>query len=108
MAISPVALLIEELPQRFRGGPSAPTGRFRVKIDRVARDVVLSKKACRVEKVDGRPDAEIATDMHTWRAIQDGKLSGIEAFLDGRLSLRGSIEKSLQFEPAFERPDRGG
>lgn len=101
--------LIEQLPSRFvANGSKLPPTRFRIRVGRTARDVVLSGRSCRVEPVSGKPDAEICTDPHTWQEIDAGALSGIEAFAQHRLLVRGSIEKSLLFEPAFDRPDRGG
>jgi pimeloyl-ACP methyl ester carboxylesterase len=70
---------------------------------------VVERDGCRVERCNGQlPDAEIVTDVGTWREIDQGRMSGIEAFAQRRLSVRGSIEKSLHFEPLFERPDAGG
>src|SRR5918992_693000 len=110
MGAGVVAGLLEDLPARWRGS-SAPiaTTRYRVRVGRTARDVVVSRDGCRVERSNGQvPDTEIVTDVETWREIDQGKLSGIEAFARRRLSVRGSIEKSLYFEPLFERPDAGG
>jgi pimeloyl-ACP methyl ester carboxylesterase len=99
---------IESLPSRFRGWDGPPT-RYRLKVDRVVRDIVLSNRECRVVKSNGTaPDTEIHTDAETWLALDGGRLSGIEAFADRKLVVRGSIERSLHFETAFERPDRGG
>ena len=56
----------------------------------------------------GRPDAEIHTSARVWRAIDAGRMSGIEAFTSRTLSVRGSIEHALVFETLFERPDGGG
>ena len=83
--------------------------RFRLRVDRTVRDVVVTHKTCRVEKAtDDTPDVEIATDLATWRAIDSNSLSGIEAFAQGSLVVRGSIEKSLLFEPLFERGEGPG
>jgi pimeloyl-ACP methyl ester carboxylesterase len=110
MGAGVVAGLLEDLPARWRGA-AAPimTTRYRVRVGRTARDVVVSRDGCRVERSNGQlPDAEIVTDVGTWREIDQGRLSGIEAFAQRRLSVRGSIERSLHFEPLFERPDAGG
>jgi pimeloyl-ACP methyl ester carboxylesterase len=110
MGAGAVAGLLEDLPARWRGSsaPIPPT-RYRLRVGRTARDVVVRTDGCRVERSNGQvPDAEIVTDVRTWRAIDQGRLSGIEAFAQRRLSVRGSIEKSLRFEPLFERPDAGG
>ena len=77
-------------------------------VGRTERDVVVSGGGCRVEKPSGRPATHIETDANTWREIDHGELSGIEAFAQRRLIVRGSIENALRFEPMFERPDAGG
>lgn len=108
MGHSIAARLIESLPDRFRGpAPKEAAGRYRICIGRTARDVVVRGSAIRVERIQGRPDTEIKCDLDTWTAIEDGRLSGIEAFAAGQLSVRGSIDRSLQFEPLFERPRAG-
>jgi pimeloyl-ACP methyl ester carboxylesterase len=99
---------VESLPSRYRGGADRPT-RYRLKVDRLVRDVVLDGSGCRVEKANGtRPDTEIQTDKETWLALDAGRLSGIEAFAERKLVVRGSIERSLHFEPSFQRPRAGG
>ena len=109
MGAGVVAGLLEDLPSRWKGDvPSGNALRYRVRVGRTSRDVVVDSDGCRVERCAGVPDAEIVTDIPTWHDIDQGRLSGIEAFAQRRLSVRGSIEKSLQFEPLFERPDAGG
>ena len=100
--------LIEELPERFRGERVAKDLRFRISLGTTRRDVVVSSTGCRVEQPVGTPAAEIRTDLKTWTAINAGRLSGIEAFADRRLTVRGSIEAALLFEPLFDRPTAGG
>jgi pimeloyl-ACP methyl ester carboxylesterase len=101
--------LLEGLPDRFLADKSPLTSaRFRLHVGRTVRDVVVRKSKCFVEARRGVPDAEITTDPMTWQAIDEGALSGVEAFAQGRLSIRGSIEKSLLFEPLFDRPAAGG
>ena len=101
--------LLEQLPSRFIGGSEKlkPT-RFRLSIGRTVRDVVATNKSCHVEKASGDPDVEISTDLATWKSIDAGDLSGVEAFASGKLVVRGSIEKTLLFEPLFERGDGDG
>ena len=111
MGSGSVAELIRELPDRFfaPGGAGALDARVRIKAGRVTRDVVVSGDSCRVEQPgDPGPDVEVAADDGTWVDIWEGRLSGIEAFAQHRLVIRGSIEKALRFEPLFERPDEGG
>lgn len=104
-----IASLIEQLPGRFVGAPDhRPPTRYRICAGRTVRDVIVDGDSCTVERKDGRADAEIATDPETWRAVDAGRSSGIEAFAERRLHVRGSIELALEFEPLFERPDGGG
>lgn len=108
MGAGVVAGLLEDLPSRWKGSsPSGETLRYRVRVGRTVRDIVVEPGACRVERCAGVADAEIVTDVATWHDMDAGRLSGIEAFAQRRLVVRGSIEKSLHFEPMFERPDAG-
>jgi pimeloyl-ACP methyl ester carboxylesterase len=109
MSLPDVLTSIEGLPDRFRPDHLDPVNaRFRLRVGNVERDVVVDGVRCAITQPIDQADVEIETDVATWRAIEAGKSSGIEAFADRRLSIRGSIEKSLQFEPLFERPDNGG
>jgi pimeloyl-ACP methyl ester carboxylesterase len=98
---------IDRLPERFRGTDGRPMARFRITAGDAHRDVVITNGSCRVEEPAGTPDVEIVTDAATWLEMSAGSLSGIEAFDKRRLVIRGSIERSLEFEPAFDRPDAG-
>jgi len=108
MGDSPLVRSIETLPERFTGSEAALTARFRLHIGRAVRDVIIDGSSCEVAKANGaRPDVEILTSPETWMEMNEGRLSGIEAFASKRLNVRGSIEKSLLFEPLFERPAAG-
>jgi pimeloyl-ACP methyl ester carboxylesterase len=109
-ARNPAAVAIERLPDRYRGGDPRLAGtRFRIHLGRIRRDVIIGRDSCEVvSSNEHEPDVEIRTDPETWLAMDAGKLSGIEAFGQMRLTMRGSIEKSLRFETLFDRPDDGG
>ncbi len=104
------AVAIERLPERFLGGSTPLSGtRFRVNLGRIRRDVLIERDSCEIVSANGhKPDVEICTDPETWLDMYEGRLSGIEAFGRGRLTMRGSIERSLHFEILFDRPDVGG
>lgn len=70
--------------------------------------MVVTPDECKVRRIRGHPDAEISTCPKTWMELEAGTLSGIEAFASKRLSIRGSIQLALRFEPLFERPNNGG
>ena len=109
MSPAGVAASIEALPDRFAPGRAGDMhARFRLCVDDLVRDVVVAGGSCRVEAPGGRATSEIVVDASTWRAIDAGRLSGIEAFARRTLAVRGSIESALRFETLFERDDDGG
>ena len=106
-----VSISISSLPDRYIGDPSGRLdARFRLRIGKTVRDVLVTQDSCRVTRPDHSqtPDTEIKTDPETWFEMEAGRLSGIEAFARKSLSVRGSIQQALLFEPLFERPAAGG
>src|SRR5213594_3771907 len=55
-----------------------------------------------------RPDAVISSDAETLVQINSGRQTGSEAFLDGRLRVRGNLGLALRlesiFDPLYPRP----
>jgi len=100
--------LLDELPGRWLPDRMRTEGRWRIRLGRATRDLVVTKSGVTIERPNGKVEAEIETDHDTWREMDAGRLSGIEAFVDRRLKVRGSIERALLFEPMFDRPDNGG
>lgn len=98
---------IASLPARFTGAVGPPT-HYRLSIGDRAADVIVERDRCRVEAPLGKHEVEIKTDAATWRAIDAGRMSGIDAFAEEKLFVRGGIEKALCFEPSFRRPRAGG
>ena len=57
--------------------------------------VVISKEGGTVaQQAAERPDVEIITGAETWWEIAEGRLSPLEAFISGRLRVRGNIERA--------------
>ncbi len=54
----------------------------------------------------GRPRAKISADPATLAAVLDGRISGVEAFLDHGLTVRGDLAFALQMDGAFDVGDR--
>ena len=109
MPTGDVVASVESLPERFLPERAdSLRARFRLAIGRLVRDVVVEDGACVVEVPRGRPGTEIRTTPDNWFAMDSGYLSGIEAFAERKLSIRGSIQQSLLFEPLFERSIAGG
>jgi putative sterol carrier protein len=89
MGDSPVVRSLDTLPRRFRGQDERLSARFRVQVGRAVRDVVVADNECSVIKANGvRPDVEISTDPDTWWEMEQGRLSGIEAFAQKKLIVR--------------------
>ena len=95
--------LLNELATRFRAPAGDAAGRYRLRVAGIVRDVVVEERACRLEAVAGRPDAELVTDAPTWARWCAGETSLLEGALAGRLQVRGSIDRALRFEPLFAR-----
>ena len=73
---------------------SPPVGSWTVHLDdgrvRLTRGMVSS------------PDATVTADPATLGAVLDGRLSGVEAFLDHGLVVRGNLALALQMDGAFD------
>ncbi len=48
-----------------------------------------------------RPDVTLATDAATWLALRADDLSGVDAFEQRRLSVRGNLDYAIGFEGMF-------
>jgi pimeloyl-ACP methyl ester carboxylesterase len=53
-----------------------------------------------------KPDTLVKTDPDTLLALLQGEESGVKAFLDGRVRVRGNLALSLRLDGVFDRPDR--
>lgn len=109
MTPGPVVQSVDGLPERLL--PERARGvdtRFRLRIGSLVRDVIVTDGACSVDKPSESKVTTISTAPSTWLDMDGGRLSGIEAFATRRLSIRGSIQEALLFEPLFDRPDAGG
>lgn len=54
----------------------------------------------------GRPRARVQADPATLALVLDGRISGIEAFLDHGLTVRGDLAFALQIDGAFDVGER--
>ncbi|MDQ2724519.1 MAG: alpha/beta fold hydrolase [Actinomycetota bacterium] len=89
-------------------------------LDGVRADVVLDGRAgdactLRIRNglvdvragVDGTPTTVITSDPVTLHEVADGTRSGVEAFLDGRLSVRGNLALALELDGLLDHPVPG-
>lgn len=103
-----VAESLASLPSRYRVD-RAPASRRRYLLrigDAPPAVVVAGPRHCRLApSVPDRVDAEVWIDADAWLALDAGQTTGPQAFLDGRVSLRGDLNEALRLETLFAHPD---
>ena len=55
---------------------------------------------------DRHPNAIVRADLEVLTAVVDGTLSGVQAFLEERLTIRGSLGLAMALDGMFIHPDR--
>lgn len=95
---------IRTLPDRFRAhavnGFAADYG---LRIGGSGFRITVAAGRCEVDEAyPALPTARIATDAETWLALDDGRLSSIEAFLAGRVEVRGHVEQAVRMQSLFD------
>ena len=96
------------LPQRFRAdavnGFSADYG-LHIGADRYRVEVAGGR--CTVEDLfPAAPTAKVITDPETWLALDDGSMTSIDAFLAGRVSVRGHVDHAVRLQSLFRPSGR--
>ncbi|HWC32470.1 MAG TPA: alpha/beta fold hydrolase, partial [Actinomycetota bacterium] len=91
------------LPPRFRReAADGFAADFALAIDGHGFQVEILRGACAVRTPESRfPTASVATDVETWEALDDGALTSIEAFLAGRVAVRGNVEHAVRLQSLF-------
>jgi pimeloyl-ACP methyl ester carboxylesterase len=95
------------LPGRYLGDEAGSAATFQIRIGDVGRawEVRLGPHRCEVRpSPTGEPDVVIGTDAGTWLALREGRISGLDAFSQRRLYVRGDLDLALGFEGRFLLP----
>src|SRR5437667_6147736 len=95
------------LPARYLGADDRFDATFQVRLGDVGRtwEVRVRGQRCEVRPSPLRdPDVVIGTDAATWLALREGRLSGLDAFAQRRLTARGDLDLALGFEGLFRLP----
>ncbi|GAC1581149.1 MAG: hypothetical protein NVS3B18_14760 [Candidatus Dormibacteria bacterium] len=96
------------LPDRYLGADPGFDATYQVRIGDLGRtwEIRCSSHTARVRQgaTRRRPDVTLATDAATWLALRAGDLSGIAAFEQRRLSVRGNLDYAVGFEGMFRLP----
>jgi pimeloyl-ACP methyl ester carboxylesterase/putative sterol carrier protein len=98
-----VRLRMRTLSRRYRTrAADGFAAEFHLEVDGAPFRVTVGEGLCSVE--EGRPafpTARISTDAETWLSLDEGSLSSIEAFLQGRVSVRGNIDHAVRLQSLF-------
>jgi len=95
------------LPERYRGADASFDATFQIRLGDVGRtwEVRTRGDRCEVHLSPARePDVVIRTDAATWLALREGRMSGLDAFSQRRLSAEGDLDLALAFEGLFRLP----
>ena len=96
------------LPDRFR--PEAAHGfaaEFALSIEDHHYRIAIADGRCSVrEENPTAPAARICTDSRTWLDLDAGHVSGIDAFLEDRLQVRGNVDYAVRMQSMFEPSER--
>jgi pimeloyl-ACP methyl ester carboxylesterase/putative sterol carrier protein len=96
------------LPDRFR--PEAAHGfsaEFGLTIEGLHYRIAIADGRCSVrEENPTAPVARICMDARTWLDLDAGSVSGIDAFLDDRLEVRGNVDYAVRMQSLFRPSER--
>jgi pimeloyl-ACP methyl ester carboxylesterase len=95
------------LPERYLGADPGFDATFQIRLGDVGRtwQVRAMGARCEVRPTPSRePDVVIGTDSATWLALREGRLSGLDAFAQRRLYVRGNLDLAVGFEGLFRLP----
>jgi pimeloyl-ACP methyl ester carboxylesterase len=105
--------LVEEafrtLPDRYLGAHPGFDVTYHVRLGDIGRtwEVRCTERTARVRRGATRrePDVVIGTDATTWLRLRRGDLSGVEAFSQRLLYVRGDLDRAVGFEGLWRLPD---
>jgi pimeloyl-ACP methyl ester carboxylesterase len=96
------------LPERYLGTEAGIDATYRIILGDIGHvwEVRCTRSTARVHKGATRrkPDVEIATTWDTWMRLRLGVLTGVDAFAQGLLSVRGNLDYAISFEAMFRLP----
>lgn len=97
------------LPERYLGAHRGFDVTYHVRLGDVGRtwEVRCTEHGARVRRgcTKREPDVVIGTDATTWLRLRRGELSGIEAFSQRLLYVRGDLDRAVGFEGLWRLPD---
>ena len=95
----------QSLPERYLGADPGFDATYQIRLCDLGHiwEVRCTSQAARVRKGGTRrtPDVVLSTDADTWLRLRRGELSGIEAFQQRLLGVRGNLDFAVGFEGMF-------
>jgi len=96
------------LPDRYLGADAGFDATYQIRLCDLGHtwEVRCTSHGARVRKGATRrdPDVTLTTDAATWLRLRRGKVSGIEAFQQRLLVVRGNLDFAIAFEGMFRLP----
>ncbi|HEY2653739.1 MAG TPA: alpha/beta fold hydrolase [Solirubrobacteraceae bacterium] len=93
------------LPERYLGAAAGFDATYQIKLCDLGHswEVRCTTHGARVRKGATRrgPDVTLTTDSDTWLRVRRGELSGIDAFQQRLLGVRGNLDFAVAFEGMF-------
>jgi pimeloyl-ACP methyl ester carboxylesterase/putative sterol carrier protein len=93
------------LPDRYLGADPGFDATYQITLCDLGHtwEVRCTSGAARVRKGGSRrtPDVTMSTDADTWLRLRRGEFSGIDAFQQRRLAVRGNLDFAIAFEGMF-------
>jgi pimeloyl-ACP methyl ester carboxylesterase/putative sterol carrier protein len=96
------------LPDRFRAeAADGFAAEFGLTVDGEHFRIAIADGRCSIrEENPTAPCARICTDAETWLDLDAGHVSGIDAFLDDRLEVRGNVDYAVRMQSLFRPSER--
>ena len=107
--LAQVELAFRSLSERYLGADPGFDATYQIKLYDLGHtwEVRCTSHGARMRKGVTRraPDVTISTDSDTWMRLRQGEFSGIEAFQQRKLAVRGNLDHAIAFEGLFRLPN---
>jgi pimeloyl-ACP methyl ester carboxylesterase/putative sterol carrier protein len=96
---------VRTLPKRFReDSANGLSAEWELRVGGESFAISVANHACTVREGAGEsPHAIISTEPDTWLAIDEGLITGGQAFLERRLTAQGNLDLAVRLETLFRR-----
>ncbi len=97
------------MPERYLGADPGFDATYHIRLGDVGHswEVRATEHGVRVRKglTRRKPDVTLSTDGETWLKLREGEMSGLEAYQQRLLAVRGNLDLSIAFEGLFRLPN---